>query len=177
MTVLAGDALVRSRGDGGKTLPQPTEDAGGNHVVHRPAELEDVADDAAGKVRIFGVGHDEEGLDLRGQLTVHQGHLELVLEVGHGAQPADDGTRLLLPQVVDQQAREVADRDVGQVAQRLSGHGVPLLDAERGTFLGVDQNADLHLVEDRGGAFGNIDVPVGDGIERAGVDGLKLGLT
>ena len=52
---------------GRKALPQPTEDAGGNHVVHRPAELEDVADDAAGEVGVFGVGHDEEGLDLRGQ--------------------------------------------------------------------------------------------------------------
>src|SRR5690349_12705313 len=36
-------------------------------------------------------GDDHEGLDLRGEVAVHQRLLKLVLEVGDGAQPAHGG--------------------------------------------------------------------------------------
>ena len=40
--------------------------------------------------RVLRAGGDEDGLDA-GELVVHLGHLQLVLEVRHGPQAADDG--------------------------------------------------------------------------------------
>ena len=52
------------------------------------------------------VGHQEDAVDAGREAPVHVGELELVLEVGEGAQAAHDHGGALLPAEVDQEAPE-----------------------------------------------------------------------
>ena len=52
----------------------------------------------------------EQGFDVRQQVAVHARHLELVFEVGHGAQAAHDDARVVLAHEVFQQAVKMFDR-------------------------------------------------------------------
>jgi hypothetical protein len=54
------------------------------------AQRGDLAHERRREVRVVLVRREEDRLELRPQVPVHERHLELVLEVGDGAQPADD---------------------------------------------------------------------------------------
>ena len=77
-----------------------------------------------------GRGRHEEGLDA-GQLAVHLGHLQLVLEVADRAQALHDHRDLVGAAVVDQQALEAVDGDVGQVGDGLAQQLHALVDGEQ----------------------------------------------
>src|SRR5688500_6915193 len=85
---LLGEALLDDRRD---------------HPRHRRPEAGHLLDEPRGEVRVALVRHQEDGLDVRPQLAVHQRHLELVLEVGYRANPAHDAVRALARDQVDQQ--------------------------------------------------------------------------
>ena len=53
---------------------------------------------------------------LGSRVAVHQGHVELKLEVGQGAEAADDGDGLLFAGELDEQAVKAHDVDIGQAA-------------------------------------------------------------
>src|SRR5690606_32646673 len=76
--------------------------------VHEPAHVApehgDLAHEAGGNVAEMFGGREEHRLHVVADLAVHAGHLELVLEVGHGAQPADDDADALLLRELDHQA-------------------------------------------------------------------------
>ena len=76
------------------------------------AQRGDLADQVRAEERIMDVGHHEERLDVRGQVAVHQGHLELVLEVRNGPQAPDDDAGPLGPGEVDEEAVEGPDLDL-----------------------------------------------------------------
>ena len=91
--------------------------------------------------------HHEDGLDLTIQAAVHQRHLELELEVRHGAQPAHDHLRLAPLDVVDQQPVEGVDFDVRQILEDRARDLDPLGHREQRRFLRVDQDRDDDAIE------------------------------
>ena len=108
---------------------------------------------------------------LRIQPPVHQRHLELELEVRHRAQPAHDHLRLPPLDVVDQQAVEGVDLDVRQVLEDRARDLDPLVHREQRRLLGVDQDRDDDAIEQPRAARDDVDVAVGQRIERARIDG------
>ena len=115
---------------------------------------------------------EEDALQGGHQATVHVGELELVFEVGDGAQAADQHVGLLLPGKIHQQAGEAHHLDVGQVSRHLPGQLNALLEIEQRPFARAVGHPDHHLVEQSGGAANEIGMAVGDGIEGAGIDYL-----
>src|SRR5262245_1685005 len=82
-----------SRSAAVQLLPKPLLHAGGDQARDRAPVTGDFLDQTRGDVRVRLVRHEEDGLDLLAQLPIHQGHLELVLEIRHRAEPANDRAR------------------------------------------------------------------------------------
>ena len=61
---------------------------------------------------------------------VHLRHLELVVEVRHGAQALHDRLGPVIPGEIDQQALEELDLDVAEVGRHLAQHLLALLERE-----------------------------------------------
>jgi hypothetical protein len=148
---------------------QPLEDPLGHQPGHVAAERGDLLHQAGGQVPDLRRGRHEERLDA-GQLAVHLGHLQLVLEVADGAQALDDHRDAVVAAVVHQQPLEAVDGDVGHVAQGVAEQLHALLDGEQPGLAGVHQDRDDEFVVQRRGAHDHVDMTVGDRVERAGAD-------
>jgi hypothetical protein len=76
---------------------------------------------------------------------------------------------------MDEQAAKGVDADVAialvDFLYDLGEHFHSLFDGEEGLFLRVDENADDNLVEELAPAFDDVQVAVGDGVKRTGIDG------
>src|SRR5574344_854772 len=83
------------------------------------AVARDLADGRSRHVSKAFARHHEQGLDLRCQAAVREGHLELVLEIAVDANAADDDLRSLPPAEIDEQS--VKDLDLHVLESRLSG--------------------------------------------------------
>jgi CDP-diacylglycerol---glycerol-3-phosphate 3-phosphatidyltransferase len=118
------------------------------------------------------VGHDEERLDLRLQVAVHERHVELELEVGEGAQAADDGVGFLGDGELDEKAVEDDDIDMRVVGEVGADEFEALLGGKDGTLAGIAGDGDGDAVEELGRAVEHIEVTVGEGIERAGINAV-----
>src|SRR5690606_38282352 len=70
------------------------------------AEHGDLFDQGRGDERVVLPGREKHGFDAAVETPVHGGELELVLEVGHGAQTPENDARVDFVKVVDQQAGE-----------------------------------------------------------------------
>src|SRR5574344_1350697 len=68
------------------------------------AVARDLADGRSRHVSKAFARHHEQGLDLRRQAAVREGHLELVLEIAVDANAADDDLRSLPPAEIDEQS-------------------------------------------------------------------------
>ena len=105
------------------------------------------------------------------QLAVHQRHLELVLEVRDRAQAADDARCALLPlRVVDQQAVEGLDLDVGAALEHLADDRDALVALNSGVFSTLTSTATMIRSKIARAALDDVDVAVGQRIERPGID-------
>ena len=78
--------------------------------------------------------------------------------------------RALLTHEVHEQRMEGDDLHLGHALDRGTGHGHPLLEAEDRLLAGVGGDAEDDPVEQAGRAGDDVRVPVGDGIEGAGID-------
>src|SRR5205085_8365838 len=96
---------------------------------------------------------------------------QLVLEVGHGPQALDDGGDAPIEGVVDQQAVELVDLEIGQVGGDLGQHLGALDDGEYGGLVGVLHHRHQDLVEEAGGALDDVEVPERHRVEGAGNEG------
>jgi hypothetical protein len=109
------------------------------------------------------------------EFAIHEGELELELEVGDSAEAADEGDGGLFAGEVDEESVEGHDADVGEVA----GDGADEVDAfvegEEALFTVLAGDADDDLVEEAGGAFENIEMSVGDGVKASRVNGTSHG--
>ncbi len=72
---------------------QPREHRGMHEGRHVAAELRDLAHDRRRNERVLLRRRQEQRFDLGKEIPVHPRHLEFVLEIGHGAKPAQDHAR------------------------------------------------------------------------------------
>ena len=118
------------------------------------------------------LGIRKDRLDGCLELAVHQRHLEFELEIRYGAQAADDRARARLPRELDEQPVERHGSDFQPVRRRFElEQPQAILDAEERHLLAVGRDGDDHLVEELYGAFNDVEMPVGYGIETAGING------
>ena len=135
-----------------------------------PIELSDFLDRVAGQVTVLIGRHEEHAVDVAGKRSVGVRHLELVLEVGDGAQAADNvvGTEFLA--LVNGQIGAAFDRaPATTIAHYLAHHVDPFGSREKAVFVGIDGDQDDQFVEHLERAFGDVDVTVGDRIETTGI--------
>ena len=127
-------------------------------------------DDGGADEQPLVVGHQEHGLDVALQAAVHEGQLEFVFEVRDGAQTAQDGTGPALGRVFHGQAGEGLHQDAVVVAHGLAGHGHAFFLGEEGELGRIVGHGHHDLVEDGQAAADEGQMPVGQGIEGAGIE-------
>ena len=111
-------------------------------------------------------GREEERVDA-GEALVHLRHLQLVVEVGDGAQTLDDRVGAVLTGEVDEETLEELDADVGEVRGALLQHLLALFEREqRLRLLRVADHRDDDLVEVARRALDDVEVAEGHRIER-----------
>ena len=155
----------------GEALLEPLGDLRRHHPRHVAAEAGHLAHQARRQERVLRAGGDEEGVDAR-ELLVHLRHLELVVEVGDRPQALHDRLGAVLLGEVDEQALEELDPHVGEVRDLLGEHLLALLEREeRLRLLRVADHRDDDVVEMARGPLDDVEVTVGDGIERARAQG------
>src|ERR1041385_1613833 len=135
-------------------------------------QAHDFLHQARADVKMILPGHHEERLDAGRELAVHHRHLELVLEVRDRAQPANDDLCAGFFCVFNEQPVETLGLDaVAESFENLADHLQPLVEIEEGAVLfRVARDRDDDPVEDAKRALNQVDVTVGDGIERARID-------
>ena len=120
-------------------------------------------------------GHQEHGLHLGVQARIHARHLELVLEVRHGAQAAHDHAGADGLGEMHQQGVEGARLHLA--AGLVPGRRSPPAPAPAGRrrsaagFFPHFRDGDDQVVGQSRGAADDVHMAVGDGIEGAGIDG------
>ena len=94
------------------------------------------------------VGHEEHRIYSGSEPPVHVRELELVLEVGQGAQTAHDDGRVAAAAKLDQQALELRELEpIGIAGQRIADELGPLLGREQRLLANVHADRDDHLLE------------------------------
>src|SRR3989454_5379779 len=141
-----------------------------HHAGHRRAEAGDFLDQARRDVRVLLVRHQEHRLDRAPELPVHQRHLELVLEIGDGADPPHDAVGPFACHQVDQKPVERDDAKVAQLRGGLVDHLESFFHREERLLRGIGDHRDDELVEDLEAALDDVDVAVVDRIEHTGID-------
>src|SRR4051794_40988242 len=120
-------------------------------------------------------GHQEPRLDFRIETRVHPRHLELVFEIGDGAQAAHDDAGLDRLGETHQQGVERAHLNPVAAAVVEMGHLAahdldPLVGREQGALAVIARNPDHQPIDDVQRAADDVGMPVSDRIEGAGVD-------
>jgi len=119
--------------------------------------------------------HQKDSLDLRVQPRVYAGHLQLVFEIGHGAQTADDDLGADRAGEVHQQRVEGAHFDAVGITVFEMGNLVPynfypLIGGKQRPLAVVARDADDQPVDDLERPANDIGMPVGNRVEGAGID-------
>src|SRR5579863_2716136 len=136
-----------------------------------PAEPSDLPQQPRRDEGERGARRDEDRLDPR-ELTVHLGHLELVLEVRDRAQSSHDRRRADIACDVHDQGRDTDDPHAREVCERLLDHLRALFDREeRLALLGVAQGCDDHLVEEARRTLHDLEMTVVERVERPREEG------
>src|SRR5260221_7158650 len=162
--------LRASSFSGGKSRLERVRNRHWHKRVHTATESRDFLHDPRAEVGVFLARREEDGLDGRLELAIHERHLELELEIADGAQAAHDGDRLLFPREIDQQSVKIRDADVPFTGYHFLDHGDALFRAKERLLLIVESDGDDHFVEKFRRALDDIDVSLGDRIETSGVD-------
>ncbi|KPK66899.1 MAG: hypothetical protein AMS21_00455 [Gemmatimonas sp. SG8_38_2] len=108
-------------------------------------------------------------------MAVHVGHLELVLEVGHGAKAPEDHMGIASRCVVDQKAVEAVDLDAAWVSAHVHDgfvdHLHSLGDREKRPLRLVVQDRYDDLLERHQATLDDGGVTLGDRVERSRING------
>src|SRR5260221_737911 len=150
-------------------------DARADEMRDVAAELTDLLDEARRDELIAVACHQEDGLDLRVEARIHPRHLELILEIGDGAQPADDHGGADRHREMHQQIVECTDLDplmgaVGEGGDLLAHDGDALLGRKDRPLAGIAGNADDQFIDQPGRSQDDVGMPVGDRVEGARVN-------
>src|SRR5262245_272997 len=171
-SMIEPSAAGSGRRSGGILLGEALLHHGRHQPGHRSAEASHLPDQLRGDVRVFLVGHEEDGFYRARELAVHEGHLELVLEVRHRPDPAYDAVGALARDQIDGQAIERDDpKVVREIAGGLVDHLQPFLHREQWLLAGVGHNGHDQLVEDAETTLDDVQVAVVHGIEHPRIHG------
>lgn len=144
---------------------------GRNEAAHLSAQPGYLLHYARVEVEILVPRHQENGFNLFSQRPVHQGHLELSLEVADGAQALDDNLRPLASSEINQQPAEAFHLDIFQVGARLSQHLLPFGHREKRCLGRILRHGHNNFVEEGRRPLHDIQMPICHGVEAARVDG------
>jgi hypothetical protein len=143
---------------------------GGDEAVDVASEAGDFLDDAGAEEGVGIFGHHEERFDTLVEFAVHEGELEFELEVGDCAEASKDGLTALLFDVIDEESGEGIDFDFFEVGDGLGDEVFAFFEGEEGVFGFIFCDGDDDAIEEFYGAFDEIEVAVGEGIETTWVD-------
>ncbi len=144
-----------------------------HHVVHISAETGDFLDHAAAEEAVPHRRGQKQRVDLLRQGRIRMGQLQLEFKIAQGPQPPQDHPRLALQGEVDGEAFEARHLHRRQVAGGLPQLPQALVKTEQGLLVGVAQYRHQHLVEQTAGPFDQIEMPQGDGVEAARIEGTQ----
>jgi len=122
---------------------------------------------------MFFACHEEDRLQMGAHAPVEQRHLKLDFIVGDGPDATQNHAGLAMRGIVDKQSFEGIHLHVGKRNGRLLQHFDSFGDRKEGLFLRVFENRYDELTDQAGAARDQIQVSVGQRIERAWIDGDK----
>jgi hypothetical protein len=140
----------------------------GGHVSAVPGHLAHQARADVGKPLRR---HEKDGFQRAVELAVHQRHLELVLEVAHRAEAANQERRADPARVVGDQSFEAVQGDPGVLAHHRAKHLEALGDREQRLLGGVHRDRDDDVVGEREAPPDQVGVAQRRRIEGAGIEG------
>lgn len=146
-------------------------DVGGDEGTDVAAEAGDFLDHAGADEGVGFLRHHENGFDALVEFAVHEGELELELEVGHSAKTANDGFALFGLDVVNEEPGERVDFNIRKMLDGAGGEVFALRHAEERSFAFVDGDGDDNAIEETCGALDHIEVTIGYRIETSRVYG------
>src|SRR3954468_18722479 len=155
----------------GEPVEQAVGDARADEVPDVAAERADLLDETRRDELVAIGGHQKDGFDIRVQPGVHAGHLELVLEIGHGAQPADDDAGADRLGEFHQKRVEGSHLDALGAAVfevlHFVAHDLDALVGREERSLGVvARDAEHEVIDDVQRAPDDVGMAVGDRVER-----------
>lgn len=156
----------------GEGLGECGGDVGGDEEGDVAAVAGDLFDEGGADVAVLLVGHDEDGFELGVEVPVHEGHVVFELEVGDGAETADDGGGVDGFGEVDEEAIEDGGGDVGELGDVALDHLEAFLGGEEGGLAGAGGDGDGDFGEEFGGAAKDVEVSAGDGVEGSWIDAV-----
>src|SRR6476659_5487148 len=133
--------------------------------------LRDFAHDARADVGRFDRWHHENRLETLRQMSVHERHLELVLEIADRAQAADVERRSDLLGEIDQQSLELGDLDTLLVRRGKANQLDSFFGGKEGLFGRVHGDSNDEVIHELAASADQVLVSPGDGIEASSIDG------
>lgn len=141
------EAIAKRVANDGRSIPADVSAMAGN-----------LPDEGGRDEAVLRARREKDRVDLRAEVGVGVGNLELVLEVGRSAQAAHDDPRAFAPAVLDEEAVERFDAYVGQVGAHVLHELETLLDGEERGARGVHADADDDMAEERARALDEVEV-------------------
>ena len=122
-------------------------------------------DDGTGQEAVFITSQKKNCFDRRVQGSVGHGDPKLVVEIGHGSEPANHALASSRLGIVNQQTLERRDFDVIQVLGAFTKNLHASLCWEERLLLAVHSNGDDEMIDQARTSFDDVQVPQGWGIE------------
>ncbi len=141
------EAIAERVADDGRRVPADVAAVAGN-----------LSDEGRRDESVLRARRQEDRVDLRAEVGVGVGDLELVLEIGRSAQPSHDDARSFSPAVLDEEAVERFDAHVRQVGAHALHELEALVDREERRARGVHADADDDMAEERARALDEVEV-------------------
>src|SRR5579859_7050228 len=158
----------------GESRFEAVRDAGRDETRNIAAQAADLLHEAGGDELHPLRGHQEHRLHIRVQPPVHAGHLELVLEVRHGAQAPDQHAGVHRGGEMHQERIERPHLDFETFGEQRTNFVLygfdPLIGREQRTLAGVAGHRDDQMIDDAERTFDDVHMSVRDGVERARVN-------
>ena len=164
------------KGEGSSTSNVPEfigegiRDDEGDEMGDVSAEAGDFFDEARRDVAVFLFGHEEECFEPRLKAAIHEGHLELKLEVAHRTQPTDDRAGFGISCEFDEETVKGCDAHILDSGDCFVEQRDAFFGCKESALFGIERDSDDDLFAQFRGALDHVEVAVGDGIKGACVD-------
>ena len=120
----------------------------GNEGADITAEAGDLLDHARTNKRVRLLGHHKNSFNPFIELAIHEGELELELEVRDSPQTPDDRFTPFRYNIIDKEAGESVDLNIFQVLDGKGGEVLALAHGKERGFAFIDGNRDDHSIKE-----------------------------